>query len=138
MNPLGWGDDASGKIDGYQSLYTSLYTFFVNLIIPAIISGIIIDQFGEMRQNRKEVLDDLSSSCFICNIEPEDFDSQGISYSDHIKFDHRMWTYVWFKMYLQEKDATKLNGVETSVLPRMMANDVRAFPIKRARALQVE
>ena len=45
------------------------YYMTVVLILSAIISGIIIDTFSDMRQTNNEVELDTRDLCFICNIE---------------------------------------------------------------------
>lgn len=49
------------------------YTFnlFCNIILTAIISGIIIDTFGERREKREFIKNDTLNKCFICNIDRE-------------------------------------------------------------------
>ena len=53
-------------------------------MITAIISGIIIDTFAEMRSARKEVIDDLTTTCFVCDIEVVDFDAANKSFEVRI------------------------------------------------------
>jgi hypothetical protein len=38
-------------------------------VIVAIVSGIIIDNLGNLRDLRSAIADDLESRCFICNID---------------------------------------------------------------------
>ena len=43
----------------------------INTIMTAIISGIIIDTFGERREEKEKILEDNEKRCLICNIERE-------------------------------------------------------------------
>ena len=47
-----WGDTDGPISSSSGSLFGFLYYFFINLVITAIVSGIIIDTFAEMRANR--------------------------------------------------------------------------------------
>lgn len=136
INPLVFTDN-EGPISTVQgSLFGFLYYFLINLVITAIVSGIIIDTFAQMRSDRNEVQQDLKGSCFICDIEPEDFEQFNVRYSDHIKQDHNMWQYIWLKIYLRDKDRTAYSGTEMHVAPFLMRHSPRCMPIKKSRAIQ--
>jgi hypothetical protein len=90
INPLIWSDNNGAISTADGTIFSFLYYFLVNLVITAIVSGIIIDTFAEMRSDRNEVMDNLRSSCFICDIEPEDFEQFGVKFQDHVKYDHNM------------------------------------------------
>jgi hypothetical protein len=136
INPLVWTDNSGpiSSIDG--TIFGFLYYFLVNLVITAIVSGIIIDTFAEMRSDRNEVVDNLRSSCFICDIEPEDFEQFGVKFSDHIKYDHNIWQYVWLAIHLRDKDKTLYSGTEMHVAPFIAKHSPKCMPIKKSRAIQ--
>ncbi len=50
-------------------LFSFLYNFFVISVMPAIVSGIIIDTFSEMRAESDKIKDDMENVCFVCNIK---------------------------------------------------------------------
>jgi len=136
INPLVF-TDSDGPITSAQgSIFGFLYYFLINLVITAIVSGIIIDTFAQMRSDRNDVEQDLKGSCFICDIEPEDFEQFNVRFSDHIKQDHNMWQYVWLKIYLRDKDRTQYSGMEMHVAPFLMRHSPRCMPIKKSRAIQ--
>jgi len=56
----------------------------------SIISGIIIDTFGERREQKEAIKDDNQNNCFICNIEREEFERAGKSFEFHVKNEHDM------------------------------------------------
>ena len=45
------------------------YIILINLVLQAIISGLIIDTFGEMRAENEAIEDDIKERCFMCSIE---------------------------------------------------------------------
>lgn len=65
-------------------LWTFLFNLFCNIILTAIISGIIIDTFGERREKEEMIKDDTQNKCFICNIDREEFDRYGEDFNEHI------------------------------------------------------
>jgi hypothetical protein len=74
INPLVFTDSDGPVTTPTASVFGFLYYFLINLVITAIVSGIIIDTFAQMRSDRSEVVEDLRTACFICDIEPEDFE----------------------------------------------------------------
>lgn len=51
------------------SVYNWVFVILVNLVLQAIISGLIIDTFGEMRAENEEIEEDIRAGCFICSID---------------------------------------------------------------------
>lgn len=51
------------------SVFNFTYIILINLVLQAIISGLIIDTFGEMRAESEAIEDDIRDRCFMCNIE---------------------------------------------------------------------
>jgi hypothetical protein len=136
INPLVFTDSDGPISSAKGSVFGFLYYFLINLVITAIVSGIIIDTFAQMRSDRNLVEQDLKGSCFICDIEPEDFEQFNVRYSDHIKQDHNMWQYIWLKIYLRDKDRVQYSGMEMHVAPFLMRHSPRCMPIKKSRAIQ--
>jgi hypothetical protein len=102
--------------------------FFVVIIVLLlnIIFGIIIDTFGQLREESSEKQELMASFCFICGISKDVFDSRasngamggvgGLNFAGHIESEHNMWDYMLFLLYLQEKNPNDYNGIERSVL----------------------
>ena len=70
--------------------YNLIYILVVNLILTAIISGIIIDTFAGMREKAEDIREDDNTYCFICNIERERFEREGLDFVEHTTKDHPM------------------------------------------------
>ncbi|CAM9561599.1 unnamed protein product, partial [Phaeothamnion confervicola] len=83
------------------SLYQLSYIILINLVMGALISGLIIDTFSEMRQENEAVEEDIREKCFICSIDRQSrdsFEQIGVEFSEHIRKDHNMWAYIWFRL----------------------------------------
>eukprot|EP00743_Colponemidia_sp_Colp-15_P008508 GILK01009255.1.p1 GENE.GILK01009255.1~~GILK01009255.1.p1 ORF type:complete len:1334 (-),score=217.51 GILK01009255.1:107-3976(-) len=112
------------------------YHIVVILILVTIVTGIIIDTFGELRGNSNERIEDTLNRCFICHHPRELFERHNISFEKHIKRDHMMWNYVYFIVYLKSKNRMELSLTERHVLNLFVTSDVSMFPIKRALAIE--
>jgi hypothetical protein len=115
-------------------VYNFFLTFIMQIVIPGLISGIIIDTFSEMRNAKQQIEGDVFNNCFICNIARDDFEAAGMPFEQHIKNDHNMWKYLWFLIYLDEKDHTEFDGIE-QFCATLDAGSTRWLPIRKARAL---
>jgi hypothetical protein len=119
------------------SVFIISFAILINLVLSAVISGIIIDTFSSMRQKEEEIQEDIKSSCFICSIARDEFESNGIDYKTHIKDEHNMWKYAWLKFYLQEKDPLLFTGPEQFAFDQMKDKGtfLKLFPVKRSLSL---
>ena len=67
-------NDLSQSVMIFRFTYDNIYNFFVAIIMVSIVSGIIIDQFGEDREELDALETDKNTMCFICNKELEILD----------------------------------------------------------------
>lgn len=100
----------------------------------AIIQGLIIDAFGELRDQLESVKEDMESNCFICGIGkdyfdkvPHGFDTVNFINNDsfvdklilihlqHVAQEHNLANYMFFLMHLINKPDTEYTGQETYV-----------------------
>jgi len=120
------------------SAYNLIYVILFNLVLQSILSGLIIDAFTRMREENDLIEHDIRSQCFICSIQREEFGHNGMSYDHHIKQEHNMWKYVWFSIYIEEKDPATMSGTEHYAYQMMQDKQsfVKLIPIKRSLSLE--
>ncbi|KAK2192468.1 hypothetical protein NP493_31g06036 [Ridgeia piscesae] len=99
----------------YRIIFDITFFFFVIIILLAIIQGLIIDAFGELRDQLAQVQEDLESSCFICGIGKDYFDKVPHGFETHIQKEHNFANYMFFLMHLINKPDTEYTGQETYV-----------------------
>jgi ryanodine receptor 2 len=69
------GDPVGDEYEAYRILFDITFFFFIIVILLAIIQGLIIDAFGELRDQLESVKEDMESNCFICGIGKDYFDA---------------------------------------------------------------
>ena len=77
------------------------------IIMINIVSGIIIDQFGTLREDLAKYTFDLDNYCFICGFDKETIEKLSKTqrgFKDHIKREHYMWNYLFYIAYIKNKD----------------------------------
>ncbi|XP_046400098.1 ryanodine receptor isoform X3 [Ischnura elegans] len=105
------GDD----YEVYRIMFDITFFFFVIVILLAIIQGLIIDAFGELRDQLESVKDDMESNCFICGIGKDYFDKVPHGFDTHVQQEHNLANYMFFLMHLINKPDTEYTGQETYV-----------------------
>ena len=59
-----------------------------------------------MRATADAIYLDTRDKCFVCSITREEFDVAGLDFEVHIKEEHNIWHYVWYRIYLDMRDST--------------------------------
>jgi inositol 1,4,5-triphosphate receptor type 1 len=61
-------------------------SFFIIVIVLLLnlVFGIIIDAFGDMRDNRNAIEEDIKEKCFICGKKKFEFEVKNKSFHDHV------------------------------------------------------
>ncbi|KAI7799584.1 putative ryanodine receptor 3 [Triplophysa rosa] len=108
-------DPAGDPYELYRILFDITFFFFVIVILLAIIQGLIIDAFGELRDQQEQVNEDMETKCFICGIGNDYFDRTPHGFETHTLQEHNLANYLFFLMYLINKDETEHTGQESYV-----------------------
>jgi hypothetical protein len=148
-NPPGWFEHPFidfNKDEGTSTFFSGLvgtlyglsYVVIVNLILQAVISTLIMDTFGAMRGAADALSEDITTKCFICSINRDEFEQVGVSFTHHILNEHNMWKYLFFKMYLDLKDPLSFSGPEHYAFSQMGDKQkfIRLMPVKRSLTLE--
>uniref|UniRef100_A0A8C3ASD1 Ryanodine receptor 2 n=1 Tax=Cyclopterus lumpus TaxID=8103 RepID=A0A8C3ASD1_CYCLU len=108
-------DPAGDEYEIYRIIFDITFFFFVIVILLAIIQGLIIDAFGELRDQQEQVKEDMETKCFICGIGNDYFDTVPHGFETHTLQEHNLANYLFFVMYLINKDETEHTGQESFV-----------------------
>jgi hypothetical protein len=104
------GDDGV-DVKWFRFFYDYLFNFIVAILLTEILSGIIIDTFGELREKREEKIHDSKNLCFICGQRREDLEKE-LGYDGfrfHTLFEHNIWDYLFFIGYIKHKKNSSVN-----------------------------
>jgi hypothetical protein len=122
------------------SVFNFSYIILINLVLQAIISGLIIDTFSEMRAESEEIEVDIREKCFICSIDRDEFEQLDIPFVEHTKTEHNMWQYIWFMIYLESKDPLSYTGPEQYLAENLTDKNgfVRLGPIRKSLSIKLK
>eukprot|EP01017_Pseudomicrothorax_dubius_P030236 TRINITY_DN3754_c0_g1_i4.p1 TRINITY_DN3754_c0_g1~~TRINITY_DN3754_c0_g1_i4.p1 ORF type:complete len:296 (-),score=88.04 TRINITY_DN3754_c0_g1_i4:58-945(-) len=122
----------------FRFFYDLSFYVLVNVIMINCVLGIIIDTFGQLRDEKNRRDEDINSRCFICNIDRYEFDRWADGFRNHTARDHVEWNYVYFIYGLEQKDPTEYNGIESYVAKKNENEDCSWFPMLRALSIPEE
>ncbi|XP_074531886.1 ryanodine receptor 2 [Halichoeres trimaculatus] len=122
-------DPAGDEFEVERIVFDITFFFFVIVILLAIIQGLIIDAFGELRDQQEQVKEDMETKCFICGIGSEYFDKVPHGFEIHTLQEHNLSNYLFFLMYLINKDETEHTGQESYVWKMYQERSWEFFPV---------
>uniref|UniRef100_A0A3P9I4J1 Ryanodine receptor 2b (cardiac) n=1 Tax=Oryzias latipes TaxID=8090 RepID=A0A3P9I4J1_ORYLA len=122
-------DPAGDEFEVERIIFDITFFFFVIVILLAIIQGLIIDAFGELRDQQEQVKEDMETKCFICGIGNEYFDAVPHGFETHTLQEHNLANYLFFLMYLINKDETEHTGQESYVWKMYQERCWEFFPV---------
>ena len=113
----------------YVMIFNIMYFALVINILLNIIFGIIIDTFGELRDQNQAHLKDIQENCFICGNQRFLFEIKRINWTVHTKIEHNPYAYLAFMIYLRHKRIDDCSGAEKYVKERINLNETSFFPL---------
>merc|ERR1711988_1344312 len=135
------GDYLQGRAVSYvgtflgRFAYDLSYFVVVIIILLNVIFGIIIDTFAAMREVTETKMSDMKSVCFMCGYDRPTLDRSGSGFEQHITKEHNMWKYLYYVVYLLQKDPTEYTGLETFVAEMIEEEDMSFYPTNKAMCL---
>ena len=137
LNKVVYDPDQKG-IFFANAIFDLTFFFLMITLLLNLIFGMIIDAFGQLRDEKTYNTDDKLNVCFICGIPRSEYERTG-SFDRHISEEHNMWIYVSYVNYLQEKNKafpTDLTDIENYVLDRYSKKDNDWLPVGRSLTLE--
>lgn len=106
-----------------------------------IIFGIILDTFGQLRDEREVLLKEIQDKCFVCSLSRNEIDSKYISnfnyrstngWYQHIYLEHNVYHMIFYLIYLKKKDPNDCDALEKYVKQCIEDKNADFFPQEKA------
>lgn len=130
-------DDATPRkqdAEGWTArlVYDLLFFILIGVLLFDMVTGIILDSFGSLREEAAERTKQIHEECLVCGLTDPDFADlpPSFDFESHVHNEHKIWNYVYFFAYLSRKDPTEFNGSEQYIAHMLEAGDVSFFPGK--------
>ena len=102
----------------WRFLFEISYQILVGQIIMAVIVAVLIDSMQELRFNKIAAANDLKNRCFLCDLSSLRLEQAGIDFTQHVQTVHNPQFYLYFLIYLRQKNVTECSAVERYVRER--------------------
>mmetsp|Transcript_10620 Transcript_10620/g.13902 ORF Transcript_10620/g.13902 Transcript_10620/m.13902 type:complete len:330 (+) Transcript_10620:253-1242(+) len=133
-------DKKDGPIFQKRLIFDLSFFIWVGMILFNIITGLLVDGFGSLREEDNERRDILENSCFVCGFTRTGYDDipnfRGPNFDYHLTDEHNYWSYVHYYVYLKRKNKTEFNGVDTFVWAMLQEGNLGWIPVRNSAAIQ--
>jgi len=129
-------EDKTGYL--LHTLFDISFFIIIVTVLLNLIFGMIIDAFGDLRDEKSSNEEDKENVCFICGLQRSEYERTD-NFEKHIEKEHQMWAYLAYLMYIQEKSrlySTEMTDTEDYVSDRYHNKDYIWIPIGRSLTLE--
>lgn len=106
------------------------------MICVYLLCGVVVDAFNGYRHKKEFIEKNMSTRCYICDINRSWFDNMLKGFDDHITYQHNLWNYFDFIYGIGKMDESKLSGVVKHISKQVKANLISWIPSSRALVLE--
>ena len=107
----------------------------VSLVFMNMITGIICDSFGSVREKKNEDNEVKENTCYICSLHREKFEKNGIKFDNHKETDHNVMNYFNYIYKVDQTDESDLNSLDYQVKQSYKNKRTDFFPINTCLSL---
>lgn len=123
-------NEEPGTLNVGRFIFDNLFKIILPIVVINLVAGIIIDTFGSLKEDLEQKEQDVENICFICGFDREKIEKNSESgFQYHIKKEHYMWNYLFFRAYLQDKQETEFSGTESYIKDKIDQYDISWFPV---------
>jgi len=115
---LGESDDASSNTQVNRMIFDLSFFIILGVLLFDMVTGVILDTFGALREEIAERSHKMGNETFVSGLTREQIDEiegNEIVFKKVNDVDQNMWNYLFFAIYLDNKEDEALNGVESYV-----------------------
>ena len=107
----------------------------VSLVFMNMITGIIVDSFGSVREKKNEDNEIKENTCYICSLHREKFEKNGIKFENHKEQEHNVINYFNYIYKVEKTDDSELNSLDYQVMQSYKNKRTDFFPINTCLSL---
>ena len=104
------------------------FFIIIKLVALSIISGIIIDAFGQLREELVNRREDQNQICSICGFDKWYIEKGKTQFEDHVLHQHNIWNYLYFMIRINKENNNAFNGIEHYVFLKYMNDETDWIP----------
>lgn len=113
----------------------SFYVIVIIILLNTILS-IIVSSYIEFRDISKKKYNSIKEYCLICGIQKYKFELNGHGWVNHYKYEHNIFSYIFYMEYVKSKNINDCDGVEKYIRACIEMKKYHFIPIGRACSLE--
>jgi hypothetical protein len=120
---------SSGGRFYWKTVLDLSFLLLINIIMLSIFFSIIVGAFNDLRSDLQTREEDEKNTCFICGFTRKDFEKQERPFDFHVQFEHNIWDYVNFVVYLQDNLINDYSGNEYYLKEKFKSRSTEWLPV---------
>jgi hypothetical protein len=124
----------------YMTIFIFIDFYFIAIIVVliAVLLGVIIDTFVELRETSDKQNYSKESICFICGATRDELEKDNINYENHVNTDHSVWNYAFYIIGLSYEDPQELNAINSYAYEAIEKRAISWMPPYEGLTLKVD
>jgi hypothetical protein len=124
-----------------RTVFDSIFFVWVGIILLNVITGLMVDTFSSIREEKQSRAIVLANDCFVCGTLRHSYEDLALgneapTFDQHLSEDHNLWTYVHYISYLKKKDPTEDSGIESYVRQQLSEYSMQWIPTRTSFFLE--
>lgn len=110
-------------------IFDQASNFILLILIAQILAGLIIDKFGELRENAENMEEDIKSNCIVCGEKSDVIERKtGETFEQHKEERHNIWQYLLYIGYLRAKPKEEYNILQETIYKLFKKRSIAWLP----------
>lgn len=114
----------------YMGNFIFILLFFIIIIVVllAIVFGIVIDTFSELKDETNRIENDKKNVCFICGENKDELEKKGVNFHNHRNGIHNTWNYIYYMIGLKFVDPQETNATNSYAIEMVNKKSISWVP----------
>jgi hypothetical protein len=108
------------------------FQVIIMMLFLNVVFGIIIDAFGDLRDARSAIEEDMNNNCLVCGWDRSTIDLRGETWQRHLTKVHSYTNYLYFILFVRKQPLRNCSGLEKYVKDQISKNSVSFMPTSSA------
>jgi hypothetical protein len=124
---------ATAETDFYVRMFFDLLFYItITTVLMAIVFGLIIDTFSDLRDKLHDMEVDMNNVCLICGHQRSVIEVKGEGWEAHTLRIHNPFNYMYFQLYTGNKAMRDCSGIEKWVKSCLEKHNISFYPTTSA------
>jgi len=105
-----------------------LYFIIIIVVLMAIVFGIVIDTFSELKDQTHKIDYDKAKVCYICGESKSELEKKGTNFDFHVEYNHNTWDYINYMIALKFVDPQETNATNSYAIEMINKKSISWVP----------